>query len=378
VYTSLEDHLRACFLDITTKMAVERTQCTTKVPQASLLGLPTELRLQIFSYLAEPIRFHLDSSNQDPDPRSWTFEHRRPCYTPDPFHPSLCSTPRFSGLTSTASMCHAHGGQPTNHLAIRAVCKTFSSEAVDVFENYAIGLTIEHRTVEARSVLRSMSALQLAMLVDLTIQVLPLPKEGPWCQRWPRNGGSISTVLIHLRKNLFAFPNLRTMAIQQPKRLRRKRRDRFEMWYHFEPEDEWRRQWYIVDLKAMFGDRVQIVVEWWYVLREGHVRSLSGGDEMVRARGFVGNSESVACTWELEMSSEPIVAEWGDWTECWKNRGMGFDKEYSPMRDTRSDDKDYFQRYRCPHYATAGQVATWVTSARRHLEQAERQIRCRH
>ena len=63
----------------------------------------------------------------------------------------------------------------------------------------------------------------------------------------------------------------------------------------------------------------------------------SGGNEVVQARGVVGNCNSMACTWELEISSEPVVAQRGDWKECWKNRGIGFDKEYSLTRDTCMD-----------------------------------------
>lgn len=62
-------------------------------------------------------------------------------------------------------MCPANRGKPTNRLAIRAVRKLFRSEAHSTFEDERIGLTIEHRTFEACSVLSLMSALQLAMLV---------------------------------------------------------------------------------------------------------------------------------------------------------------------------------------------------------------------
>jgi hypothetical protein len=363
------------------KTAADHTQCASQNPQASLLGLTTKLRLQIFSYLAEPVRFHIDSVHQDPDPRRWTFEHKRLCHTPDPVHPSLCSTPRFSGLTPTASMCHAQFGKPTNRHAIRAVCKLFCYETNDVFGDQVIGMTIEHRTVEARSILRSMSALQLAMLVDLTIQVLPLPKDGPLYLRWPPGGGSIAIVLVHLRKNFFAFPNLRTIAIQQPKRLRPKRHDRFEAWYSFNPEGEWRRQWYIFELKETYGDRVQIILEWWFVLREGHVRCSSEGDEMVRTRGVVGDCDSLVCRCEFETSSEPIIRERGEWMDCWKTRGMGFDKKYSLTRSTYMDERDWTKTKqrgcRDCHCHDARLVVAWEASARGHLRQVQQQVRCK-
>lgn len=212
-------------------MALDRTQRASEVPQTLLLGLPAELRLQIFSYLTEPIHFHIDSSNKDTDPGGWTFKHKRLCHTPDPSHPSLCSTPRFSGLTPTRSMCHAQSGKPTNRLAIRAVCRLFHFEAHIMFEDERFGLTVEHHTVEACAVLGSMSAQQSTMLVDLTIQALPTGIQG---------NGDLAPVLIHLRKNFSAFPNLKTMAIQEPRRIHRRINPRCNGSEPFDPEGEWR------------------------------------------------------------------------------------------------------------------------------------------
>lgn len=368
------------YLDTQANMILKDTQSALKVPQASLLGLPAELRLQIFSYLSEPIRFHVDSSHQDYDPSKCNFEHKRLCHTPEPVHASLCSTPRFSGLTPPASMCHNQCGAPTHRLAIRGVCKLFRSETRALFENQWIGMTIEHRTVEARSVLRSMSMLQLAMLVDLTIQVLPPHKSQPWTPP-PPGGGSIATVLVHLRNSHFAFPNLRTLAIQAPKRLQKRRRGRWDRDYYFDPEGEWRWQWYIVELKEMYGDRVQIILQWWFVLRAGHALCSSGGDEMVRARGVVGNCEGVVysregCMCTFEMTSEPIVAGWGEWTEYWKKRGMGFDKEYSLTRGVSKYDKHWVKTHRA--YVSSTQMKAWEANAQGHLRQAAQQVRCRH
>jgi hypothetical protein len=46
------------------------------VSRTSLLGLPAELRLEIFSYFSEPLRFHVDSAGQDLDPRKGTLHTR--------------------------------------------------------------------------------------------------------------------------------------------------------------------------------------------------------------------------------------------------------------------------------------------------------------
>lgn len=245
-----------------------------------------------------------------------------------------------------------------------------------MFPDQRIGLTIEHRTVEARSVLLSMSTRYLAMLVDLTIQALPPHKSTPWNLRAP-GGGSIAAVLVHLRRNYSALPNLRTLAVQQPRRMRRKRKRRFDGYYWFDPEGEWRWQWYVVELKEMYGDRVQVVLEWWFVRRAGHVLSSSGGDEMVRARGVVGNCDEVVCRCTFEMTSRPIVADRGEWVECWRNRGMGFDKDYESTRRTFMDDKSWVEAHRSQLYPGGRVVTAWQTNVRGHLRQVEQQIRCR-
>jgi hypothetical protein len=350
-------------------MALERTQRVSNVPQKSLLGLPTELRLQIFSFLTEPIQFHVDSSNQDTDPRRWTFEQKRLCQKPDPIHPSLCSAPRFSGLTPTPSMCHTQSDKSANRLAIRAVCRLFRSEAHIMFKDERFGLTVEHHTVEACIVLSSMSAQQAVMLVDLTIQALPTGTQG---------GGNLAPVLLQLRNNFSAFSNLRTIAIQQPRRIHRRINPRCNRSESFDPKGEWRWQWYIVQLKAMYGKRVQIILEWWFVLRAGHPRAMSKGDEMVRTRGIVGDCDSMVCKCRFEMISKPIVKEQGGWTEYWKNRGMGFDKDYSPTRELFMDEITWIERYRYRCYPGEMRVAAWEASARRNLQRAEQRRLCRH
>jgi hypothetical protein len=105
-----------------------------------------------------------------------------------------------------------------------------------------------------------------------------------------------------------------------------------------------------VQLRAMFGKRVQTILERWFVLRAGHVRATNKGDEMVWAKGIVGDCDSVDCRCKFEMISKLIVKEQGEWTEYWKTRGMGSDKEYSPTKEIWMDEKTWIERYRCYRY----------------------------
>ena len=299
-------------------------------PRASLLGLPTELRLEIYSYLVEPARFHIDEQDHA---QEWELKRLRPCYTPDPTHPSLCAKPCFSGLSPSETLCHNIGGPRSHRLAIRQVCALFHRETSSILGKNWIGLIVVQRTHEVERVLMSMTAQQLEMLVDLTVQVLPVPG-------YEYRG--ISPVVVHLRRNHAALPNLRTLAIQTLQRVRNRSQSRRFSDHDFDPELLWRWQWFIVELKEIFQDRVQIIFEGWVVLRAGHRLHNSAHDEMMRIRGVVGNCNCTVyaregCRCTFEMSSEAIVGEPGPWTEYWKTRKMGFDREYAVTRTPASE-----------------------------------------
>jgi hypothetical protein len=153
--------------------------------RASLIGLPTELRLKIFSYLVEPARFHIDEKDQSQNARKWKFTFLRPCHTPDLTHPSLCARPCFSGVSPPEALCHNKTKSKSNRGAIRMVCRVIYEESRGILDKRWIGLTVVQRTHEASSVLSSMSTQQLEMLVDLTIQVLPAVIGSDYCGLGP-------------------------------------------------------------------------------------------------------------------------------------------------------------------------------------------------
>lgn len=160
--------------------------------------------------------------------------------------------------------------------------------------------------------------------MDLTIQVLPgVRGTDDYCGMMP--------VVVHLRRNRAALPNLRTLAIQALQRQRSLAQSRWDPVYSFGPEIEWRWQWFVVELKEIFWDRVQIVFEGWIVLRAGHPTITGGHDEMMRIRGVVGNcGEGCRCT--FEMASNAMVGGLGPWTNYWQAKKMGYDREHSLSR----------------------------------------------
>jgi hypothetical protein len=299
------------------------------IMRASLIGLPTELRLKIFSYLVEPARFHIDEKDQSQNARKWKFTFLRPCHTPDLTHPSLCARPCFSGVSPPEALCHNKTKSKSNRRAIRMVCRLIYEESRGILDKRWIGLTVVQRTYEASSVLSSMSTQQLEMLVDLTIQVLPAVIGSDYCGLWP--------AIVHLRRNHATLPNLRTVAVQVPQRLRNLSQGRCDPDRHFDPEVEWRWQWFVLELCEIFQSQVQIIFEGWIVLRAGHPITKSAHDEMLRIRGTVGNcngsiygEEGCKCT--FEMVSQVIIEGQGQWTNYWRGRHMGYDREPSLPR----------------------------------------------
>jgi hypothetical protein len=292
--------------------------------RASLLGLPAELRLEIYSYLVETARFHVDGQYQSNNARRWEFTNLRPCHTPDPEHPSLCARPCYSGLSRPEDLCHNITKLDIRRSAIRKVCRLFYKESKGILDECWIGLTVAQRTYEAPSVLGSMTVQQLELLVDLTIQVMPAADGSDYCGLWP--------AIVHLRRNHAALPNLRTLAVQAPQRLRNLSQNRTEPNLNFDPEIEWRWQWFVIELSEIFQSRVQIIFEGWIVLRAGHPITKSTHDQMLRIRGTVGicngsvyGEEGCKCT--FEMVSQNITGGQGQWTEFWRGRNMGYDRE---------------------------------------------------
>ncbi|KAF1936297.1 hypothetical protein EJ02DRAFT_96234 [Clathrospora elynae] len=287
--------------------------------QASLLGLPTELRLKIYAYLAEPIHYHVD--NLVPYVPAWDvglFKNKRFCHTPDPACPFLCSKPVYSGWQPTQELCHNLPGSSSESAAqcVSAICRTCKliySETDGMFDSKWIGITIRH-LFNARDMLKYTHASHLETIVHLTIQYLP--------SRYDTHSG-MHPIVQHLRNHHADLPNLCTVAVQGPRAMR-KFCQQEEGMMRFRPEETWfEGSWFIGALRDALRERTPIVevgIDAWVIIRAGHLDCKSGNDEMVRIRGTIDQgSGALRC----EVKRQEVVED-GPWKKFWEMWGMGY------------------------------------------------------
>ncbi|KAF2865697.1 hypothetical protein BDV95DRAFT_612279 [Massariosphaeria phaeospora] len=118
---------------------------TPNNPQATLLGLPAELRLQIYAYLNAATLVHAHGHEYN----SWRWQRFTwtPCKAPHPTHPLLCANPKWSGLCNEQDRCTYKKDAPpeprgfyalaaTNKL-VRGECMEFSMAHAVVSVNMA-------------------------------------------------------------------------------------------------------------------------------------------------------------------------------------------------------------------------------------------------
>ncbi|KAF2830623.1 hypothetical protein CC86DRAFT_316070, partial [Ophiobolus disseminans] len=99
-----------------------------KNPDATLLGLPIEMRLQIYAYLSDTTMVHVHS----PRARTYTWT---PCKATNPIYPHLCLNPKWSGLCSESDRCtykHVTPPEPRGFWALRASSKLLRRETQEL------------------------------------------------------------------------------------------------------------------------------------------------------------------------------------------------------------------------------------------------------
>jgi hypothetical protein len=341
--------------------------------QASLLGLPTELRLQIYSYLEDVTHYHVDRlvhvpgpypqfSQHPPSNLGSSFTYRRRCQTPDPMYPFLCARPAFCGWYKTEDLCHNiketdEEKQSKKELkmrsgaaALRRTCKLIYEETKTgvLGQEDGVGITVRH-SYDARDMLKSMKPHELCLLVHLTIQYCP---EAYSCHQ----------IVHYLKHHHWDLPNLRVLAIQTPQPLRKFSTYRSgdpAVGGAFRPGETWHTLWFLSTLAEAFDKRAQavdIVLEAWVVIRGKNANNQSGKeeDEMVRVRGtycrdapsFTDGNRVCAIhtskTMEFEIERRGVVKEGGQWEgertwrywvgpkwmRFWEAWGMGYAKSY--------------------------------------------------
>ncbi|KAF1848703.1 uncharacterized protein K460DRAFT_364695 [Cucurbitaria berberidis CBS 394.84] len=107
---------------------------TPNNPQATLEGLPAELRLQIYDYLSESTILHVHRHVNRKTKRcryTWT-----PCREPNPSSPLLCANPKWSGMCAEQDRCTYKvlaPPEPRGLWALAASNKFIRNEAQELF-----------------------------------------------------------------------------------------------------------------------------------------------------------------------------------------------------------------------------------------------------
>ncbi|KAF2267449.1 hypothetical protein CC78DRAFT_577160 [Lojkania enalia] len=108
-------------------------------PQATFMGLPTELRLHIYSYISNATLMHVYrhkegqwiNGNWRPPRFFWS-----PCQAPHPDYPMLCLNPKWSGLCEESERCAYRIYSPpesSGFVALSQTCKLIHSETQEFF-----------------------------------------------------------------------------------------------------------------------------------------------------------------------------------------------------------------------------------------------------
>jgi hypothetical protein len=124
----------------------EHPALTYKTPsnlQATFLGLPVELRLQIYEHLCDSTIIHVhrhsvntiigDDDPNDVQPARFTWT---PCRSPNPKSPLLCANPKWSGMCTEADRCTYNINSPPEPLgfwALAASSKDVHNETQEFF-----------------------------------------------------------------------------------------------------------------------------------------------------------------------------------------------------------------------------------------------------
>jgi hypothetical protein len=249
--------------------------------RASLLGLPAELRLQIYAHLAG-FHIHYTRSHQlydsKPNKRELLCSHQ------DPTFPQLCFRPAFSGLYLSQDICdppewpdvpedagnvESIKSRRGQRLAIRQTCQLIYSEthitSISMFADVA------HRVLE------SISCTKLANIRRITLE-----------EKCFLSKHMVDTLKWFENNHTARLPNLQMLALQgfnAHYKFQAKRRPNEVV---FLPE-KWRDLPLVRQFERILGSRITIVVESWSCLAPTHMFYKGGGErcEMVIIRGVL-------------------------------------------------------------------------------------------
>ncbi|KAF2676642.1 hypothetical protein K458DRAFT_321611 [Lentithecium fluviatile CBS 122367] len=107
-------------------------------PQATLLGLPAEIRLEIYKHLITTTLIHVHRKDAPGGDRSYTWT---PCKATNPTCSLLCLNPKWSGLCAEADRCtvkKAAPPDPRGFYGLAATSKFLRGECMESFMKDAV------------------------------------------------------------------------------------------------------------------------------------------------------------------------------------------------------------------------------------------------
>jgi len=284
---------------------------TPKNPQATLLGLPTELRLKIYQYGFHSTLIHIhhyeaqlgaDGTEVSPPRFTWT-----PCQGSNPKCLLLCENSRWSGLCKNKDRCAAESSsppEPKGFFALMWTCKFIHQEAREsIYRNSVISINPKDLLPWLDYV--SWNQLHNLRRINLACRDQDL------------------SILKKLREHA---PNLEGVAFQGPASLMRS-------WYggRIDRENPWRNWRNLSCAEALYElpSNMTVVIEW---LAWRKRRSDGPKEEQYRYRiireGKTGNDPpSEDNGWEDERLEIDILSsyptEWkkdSPWKKTWRSK----------------------------------------------------------
>ncbi|KAH7119101.1 hypothetical protein B0J11DRAFT_536070 [Dendryphion nanum] len=265
-----------------------------KNPQATLLGLPTELRLEIYHYVFDSSlihvhRYHANDEDDDENKTNlgssfiWT-----PCRAPNPNCSLLCLNPKWSGLCKESERCtyRPYGPtdqQPAGFNALSHTCRRIHTESHEILMKNTTVSIQAHDVHDWIRFMKNKAPLQLALIRRVTINA-------------PDNYWSILGAFDKIRNEV---SNLEGIGFQGQVPIFMMR-TRVQM-YTSDPQFWWRR-WTPAELARKFDQSITVALEG-YVWAKPHMYRPLGPvqEEHTVFRIVRAGKESAETTDDLEQ-----------------------------------------------------------------------------
>ncbi|KAF2821684.1 hypothetical protein CC86DRAFT_373508 [Ophiobolus disseminans] len=288
---------------------------------ASFLSLPIELRIHIYSYLDQPLQFHIRKYHNWGNRETYTTSI---CQNSDPSFSQLCAKPPFSAVCPSNTAYH-HPPQSPSH-ALRQTCKLINEELRTFMKPLGLGVTVPLR--DGLLYLTTPKWQHRYVAAD-KITHLTLCSSDPFFA-----ASHIHSAMGQLGECAPHLTALRSVAMQIPLPRHRfcEKRPGTRLRPSFCPEKTWRNVWVVGRLEEIFGRGVTVILEAWVVFRAGKFENKMDGDQMVRVRGVLWGRKDEKKVREVECGVLWIpVVEQEDklWKEYWKDCGMGYGRQAS-------------------------------------------------